>query len=117
MENNTPKPFFSPTIGLSRFGYGEWSPADAVPITEQQFNDLLREQVVNGKTIAVNKSGLVEAIDKLFTVAELVHQAKTFLQKTDYKDLPNYQPKEGEDLAKVIADRDIARNYVRVNSI
>lgn len=116
MKNDNLRPFFSPATGLSRFGHGEWSPADAVSITEQQFNNLLHEQVVNGKTLLVSKNGIVEAIDRPVTAAELVYNAKVFLQETDYKDLPNYQPKEGEDLAKIIADRNAAREYIRSNS-
>ena len=45
----------------------------------------------------------------------LIDEYKAFLAATDYKDLPNYVPKEGEDLAAVIADRNAKREFIRAS--
>jgi hypothetical protein len=39
---------------------------------------------------------------------------KQKLSNTDYKDLPNYKPKEGELIEEVIAQRDAWREEIRV---
>ena len=56
-----------------------------------------------------------------FTEAELAEQTKQsriaelkhLLASTDYKDLPNYQPKEGESKEAIIAERNAWRNEIR----
>lgn len=40
-------------------------------------------------------------------------EAQAYLDSTDYKDLPSYKPKAGEDLTAVIAKRDEARSFLR----
>ena len=45
----------------------------------------------------------------------LISEYKKFLSETDYKDLPNYVPKDGEDLNAIIADRNTKREFIRNN--
>jgi hypothetical protein len=60
-----------------------------------------------------------------FTDAELAKQvlsqkvqdALSFLSSTDYKDLPRYIPKDGEDMNALYAKRDEARVFVRANKL
>ena len=40
-------------------------------------------------------------------------EAQSYLDDTDYKDLPSYKPKAGEDLAAIMAKRDEARSFLR----
>lgn len=42
-----------------------------------------------------------------------IEALKQKLADTDYKDLPNYSPKAGEDLAQVIAERQAWREEIR----
>ena len=42
-----------------------------------------------------------------------VNKLKKLLSDSDHKDLPNYKPKQGEDLVKVIAERDAWREEIR----
>lgn len=46
-------------------------------------------------------------------LAKLKAEAQAYLDKTDYKDLPSYKPKEGEDLVAIIAKRGKARSFLR----
>ena len=60
-----------------------------------------------------------------FTEAELVQQAlnkqiaeaKAYLASTDFKDLPRYVPKDGEDMEALYAKRDEAREFIRTNDV
>ena len=45
----------------------------------------------------------------------LIAEYKKFLSETDYKDLPNYVPKDGENLNAIIADRNTKREFIRNN--
>lgn len=47
------------------------------------------------------------------TLAKMKAEAQAYLDKTDYKDLPRYVPKEGEDLTAIMAKRDEARSFLR----
>lgn len=47
--------------------------------------------------------------------AQKVQEALAFLASTDFKDLPRYTPKEGEDMGSLYAKRDEARAFVRAN--
>lgn len=49
----------------------------------------------------------------VMALAKLKAEAKAYLDGTDYKDLPSYKPKAGEDLAAVTAKRDEARRFLR----
>ena len=49
-------------------------------------------------------------------LAEKVAEAKQYLADTDYKDLPRYVPKDGEDMKVLYLKRDEAREFIRVNS-
>lgn len=59
-----------------------------------------------------------------FTEEELAQQVidkqiaeyKTYLSNTDYKMLNNYVPKIDEDINAIIAQRNIAREYIRANN-
>ena len=42
-----------------------------------------------------------------------ISELKQLLNNSDHKDLPNYKPKQGEDLVEVIAERDAWRNEIR----
>ena len=46
-------------------------------------------------------------------LVKLKAEAQTYLDGTDYKDLPGYKPKAGEDLTAIIAKRDEARSFLR----
>ena len=60
-----------------------------------------------------------------FTEAELAQQAldkqiaeaKAYLVSTDFKDLPRYVPKEGEDMEALYAKRDEAREFIRNSDV
>ena len=60
-----------------------------------------------------------------FTEAEITQQelaakiaeAKAYLAETDYKDLPRYKPKEGEDIEAIYAKRDELREFIRANDV
>ena len=42
-----------------------------------------------------------------------INELKQLLNDSDHKDLPNYKPKQGEDLVEVIAERDAWREEIR----
>ena len=42
-----------------------------------------------------------------------INELKQLLNESDHKNLPNYKPKQGEDLVAVIAERDAWRNEIR----
>lgn len=44
-----------------------------------------------------------------------VQRYKDYLSSTDFKMLPGYVPKEGEDLQSIKEQRDLAREYIREN--
>ena len=44
---------------------------------------------------------------------ERINELKQLLNDSDHKDLPNYKPKQGEDLVEVIAERDAWREEIR----
>lgn len=44
-----------------------------------------------------------------------VQRYKEYLNATDFKMLPSYVPKQGEDLEAIKSKRDIARDYIRAN--
>ena len=46
-------------------------------------------------------------------LAKMKAEAHSYLDGTDYKDLPSYKPKEGEDLQAIFAKRDEARSFLR----
>ena len=46
-------------------------------------------------------------------LAKMKAEAQSYLDGTDYKDLPSYKPKEGEDLTVIITKRDEARSFLR----
>lgn len=46
-------------------------------------------------------------------LAKMKSEAQAYLDATDYKDLPRYVPKEGEDLQAIFAKRDKARSFLR----
>lgn len=49
------------------------------------------------------------------TVEYKIQEAKDFLSRTDYKMLPSYEPKEGEDMRAVDRERYNARQFIRDN--
>ena len=50
-------------------------------------------------------------------LAEKVAEAKAYLASTDFKDLPRYVPKDGEDMEALYAKRDEAREFIRNNDV
>lgn len=50
-------------------------------------------------------------------LAEKIAEAKAYLAETDYKDLPRYKPKEGEDIEAIYAKRDELREFIRANDV
>ena len=50
-------------------------------------------------------------------LAEKIAEAKAYLASTDFKDLPRYVPKEGEDMEALYAMRDEARKFIRSNDV
>ena len=50
-------------------------------------------------------------------IAEKIAEAKAYLAETDYKDLPRYKPKEGEDIGAIYAKRDELREFIRANNV
>lgn len=101
--------FYSPEIHAKM-------PSDVVEITAEQHQELINAQS-QGKVIVGDDNGYPIAVTPTVTPeqieAQLKAQAQAFLNATDYKDLPSYKPKEGEDLAAVIAKRDEARSFLR----
>ncbi len=59
--------------------------------------------------------GVLEPYDPPIAPDEQVRIYKEYLTNTDYKMLPGYVPKEGEDLEAIKEKRDLAREYVREN--
>lgn len=59
--------------------------------------------------------GILEPYDPPVPVLEQVRLYKEYLTNTDYKMLPGYVPKEGEDLKAVEEERNKAREYIREN--
>ena len=63
---------------------------------------------------------LVEITDEehneMLSVNNNLIEATRYLNATDYKDLPNYQPKDGEVLADIITERNTKRDYIRNNT-
>ena len=50
-------------------------------------------------------------------LAEKIAEAKAYLASTDYKDLPRYIPKMGEDIEAIYRLRDEAREFIRSNDV
>lgn len=46
-----------------------------------------------------------------------LREAVEYLAKTDYKDLPRYVPKMGEDMDTIYRLRDEAREFIRANDV
>ena len=46
-----------------------------------------------------------------------IKRYKTYLEDTDFKMLPDYVPKNGEDLDQIIAKRNEAREFIRNNTV
>lgn len=59
--------------------------------------------------------GVLESYTPEIPVLDQVRLYKEYLTNTDYKMLPGYVPKEGEDLEAIKEKRDAAREYVREN--
>lgn len=53
------------------------------------------------------------ALDVFISAKSRVAELKKMLSDTDYKDLPNYQPKNGEDIASVVSSRNAWREEIR----
>ena len=56
-----------------------------------------------------------EEID-LQDINTAIEEAKKYLDDTDYKDLPSYEPKVDEDLDSIKLKRKEARDFIRANS-
>lgn len=76
----------------------------------------------HGEVPSVEDGQLLKLIDGVLVtysqeIAPLtqVHNYKEYLNSTDFKMLPGYVPKEGEDLEAIKAKRDLAREYIRAN--
>lgn len=50
-------------------------------------------------------------------LAQKIAEAKAYLASTDFKDLPRYKPKDGEDMETIYAKRDEAREFIRTNDV
>ena len=55
---------------------------------------------------------LVEYEPEIPTVTQVAIYQE-YLDKTDFKMLPGYEPKEGENLDDIIAERKVAREFIR----
>ena len=49
-------------------------------------------------------------------ISKEIEEAKKYLNNTDYKDLPSYEPKVDEDLEVIRLKRKEARDFIRANS-
>lgn len=70
--------------------------------------------IENGQLVKLVNGVLVAYTPEVAPLTQ-VQNYKDFLDSTDFKMLPGYVPKEGEDLEAVKAQRDIARQYIRDN--
>lgn len=68
----------------------------------------------------VNPEKLAAEILKVEAEEQILLQVgvkEDYLNKTDHKDLPNYEPKEDEDVALIIMARSEAREFIRNNRV
>ena len=84
---------------------------DGIVTTEavMEVVELVRPYVAN------DVSGSVEAHLDSYIANSKVLEYKAYLVKTDYKVLPDYEPKLDEDIVNIITLRKIARDYIRDN--
>lgn len=61
--------------------------------------------------------GVLEAFTPELPVGAQIAIYKEYLTNTDFKMIPGYEPKEGEDLEDITAKRKVARDYIRENEI
>ncbi|GEM_PF-5373729 len=95
------------------FGFEPEEPFITVPSSVwQQFAIHKKEDLVieDGK-IKVSESALSS-----METSKKVQEELSFLSATDFKVLPRYTPKDGEDMDALYAKRDKARAFVRANS-
>ena len=103
---------------------GWYDPAIHTDIPEPNI-EILDEQwqiAINNNHNKVNEDGTTEHFDfrtaeeiEAQEIARKVAEAKAYLVATDHKVLPDYEPKEGEDLEDITAKRSEARAFVREN--
>ena len=80
-----------------------------------QNGNLYQVDLQIGDRIATDEE--VASYEDKKNIAQKIAEAKQYLADTDYKMLPDYQPKEGsESLESIKAKRAEAREYVRANS-
>lgn len=77
--------------------------------------DLYQGDMQTGDREATIKE--IEDYETKKKLAIKVNEAKSYLAKTDYKDLPRYKPKDGEDIEAIYAKRDELRDFVRANDV
>lgn len=58
-------------------------------------------------------NGVLEAYTPELSPLMQVDVYQNYLKNTDYKMLPGYDPKEGENLDDIIAKRKVAREFIR----
>ena len=106
-ENGLPTAFYSDELHLD-------IPKEAIEITEDQWLECINNngarQFINGELIEY-----VYIPTNLEIIAQKVLEAKRYLSLTDFKMLPDYEPKEGEDMEVIRVKRAEAREFVRGN--
>lgn len=58
-------------------------------------------------------NGVLEAYTPEISPLMQVDVYQNYLKNTDYKMLPGYDPKEGENLDDIVAKRKVAREFIR----
>jgi hypothetical protein len=64
----------------------------------------------------LNTSPITDQIDlNKISIQNQIIEHKNFLNSTDYKVLPFYELKDGENLADIVNQRSISRQFIREN--
>jgi hypothetical protein len=70
--------------------------------------------IQEGQNFKLVKKKLVAYTPEIAPLTQ-VERYKEYLSSTDFKMLPGYVAKEGEDLESIKTQRDLAREYIRAN--
>lgn len=80
-------------------------------------DDGSQDHLIKDGLAPISDEELVElrAPEETVIIAQKVQEAKRYLSDTDFKMIPDYEPKEGEDLEAIRLKRKEAREFIREN--
>jgi len=96
---------------LEHYGIFKINNTDQPIIADNQILEEGLPELVDG---VWTQTWIVRDLDEGVLKQRRINELKQLLEDSDYKDLPNYKPKEGELIEEVIAQRDAWREEIRV---